>query len=172
MEAARVAALRGHEVTLVDNQPKLGGLLPLAAVLKDVEADDITDLIRWFDTQFNKLGVNVKSGQEITPELLGEFQPDVIIAAGGGKHVVPAITGINSPKVFTSGDLHKKLKGYLRFFSPQAMAGLTKYYMPVGKRVVIIGGRIQGCEIAEFLVKRGRQVAIVDEARKICWATA
>ena len=44
------------------------------------------------------------------------------------------------------------------------MARLTKYYMPLGKRVIIIGGRIHGSEIAEFLVKRGRQVTIVDEA--------
>ncbi len=164
MEAARVAALRGHKVTLVDNQHKLGGLLPLAALVKDVETDDITSLIKWFYIQLKKLGVSIKSDLGLSPELLNELKPDAIIAAGGGKHVLPAITGIENSKVFTSGDLHNKIKTYLRFFSPQTMVRLTRFYMPLGKRVVIIGGRIQGCEIAEFLVKRGRQVTILDEA--------
>jgi 2,4-dienoyl-CoA reductase (NADPH2) len=163
MEAARVAALRGHDVSLVDNQPKLGGLLPLAALVKDVEIDDITSLIRWFYVQLKKLGVRIEQGQDITPEFFSKLQPDVIIVAGGGKHVIPAITGINNPSVIASGTLHKKLKTYLRFFSPQVLAGITRYYLPLGKSVVIIGGQIQGCEIAEFLVKRGRQVTIVDQ---------
>ena len=87
----------------------------------------------------------------------------IIPLAGGGQRVAPALTGINNAGVLTSGVLHKKPRTYLRYISPQMMAGLTKYYLPVGKRVVVIGGRIHGCEIAEFLVKRGRQVSIVDE---------
>lgn len=164
MEAARVAALRGHEVTLIDNQRKLGGLLPLAAMIKDVETDDITSLIKWYYIQLDKLGVDTRSSLEINMELLAKLKPDVIIAAVGGKHTIPAINGIENSTVLSSGVLHKSLKSYLRFFSPQMMSKLTKYYMPVGKRVVIIGGRIHGCEIAEFLVKRGRQVTIIDEA--------
>ena len=164
MEAARVSALRGHDVTLVDKQSKLGGLLPLAALLKDVEVDDIVSVVKWFGIQLRKLGVKVKLGQEVTPEMINELNPDVILVAGGGKHALPALTGIDSPKVVTSAQLHNQLKTFLRFFSPQTLSRLTKYYMPVGKRVVIIGGRIHGCEVAEFLVKRGRQVTIVDEA--------
>ncbi|HTY81213.1 MAG TPA: FAD-dependent oxidoreductase, partial [Dehalococcoidales bacterium] len=162
MEAARVAALRGHEVTLADSQAKLGGLLPLAAMVKDLEIDEITSLIKWFRLQMEKLGVKIDLGREITPELFGKLQPDVIIVAGGGKHAVPSISGIETSKVLTSGALHKQLKSFLKYFSPQLLAALTKLYLPLGKRVVIIGGQIQGCEIAEFLVKRGRQVTIVD----------
>jgi 2,4-dienoyl-CoA reductase (NADPH2) len=56
------------------------------------------------------------------------------------------------------------LKSFLKYFSPQTLAALTRIWLPVGKRVIVIGGRIHGCETAEFLIKRGRQVTILDEA--------
>ena len=52
----------------------------------------------------------------------------------------------------------------MKFIGPKTLRLLTKLWMPIGKRVVIIGGGIQGCELAEFLVKRGRKVTIVDTA--------
>jgi 2,4-dienoyl-CoA reductase (NADPH2) len=64
----------------------------------------------------------------------------------------------------TSGDLHRQVKSFLRFFSPIMLETLTKIWMPIGKRVIIIGGRIHGCEMAEFLVKHSRKVTIVDDA--------
>jgi 2,4-dienoyl-CoA reductase (NADPH2) len=54
------------------------------------------------------------------------------------------------------------LKFFLKFFSPETLRWLSKFYLPIGKRVVVIGGGIQGCELAEFLVKRGREVTLVD----------
>lgn len=164
MEAARVAAMRGHEVTLYDKEPKLGGLLPLAALLKDFEVVEIMDLVRYFQTQFNKLGVRVKLGQEITASMIDKLKPDVVIVAGGGKHTIPTIPGMEGKNVVSSAALHGRLKSYLRFFSPKMLERLTRLWMPVGKRVLVIGGRIHGCEVAEFLVKRGRQVTIVDSA--------
>ena len=164
MEAARVAAIRGHEVYLYDKQPKLGGLMPLAAILKDVEINEMTDVVKWFGIQLRKLGVKVRLGQEVTPAVIAELKPEVIIVAAGGKHSLPDIPGFKSARVTTSSDLHRQLKRALRFFSPQTMEKLTKIWMPVGKKVVVIGGRIQGCETAEFLTKRGRQVTIVDSA--------
>jgi len=164
MEAARCSALRGHEVFLYDKQPWLGGLIPLAALLKDVEVNEMTDLIRWFGAQLKKLGVKVVLGQGVTDEIIREIKPDVIIAAGGGKHTVPEIAGFEDAKVTTSAGLHRRLKTFLRFFSPATLQKLTKLWIPVGKNVIIIGGRIHGCETAEFLVKRGRKVTIVDSA--------
>jgi 2,4-dienoyl-CoA reductase (NADPH2) len=55
----------------------------------------------------------------------------------------------------------------MTFFSPRLLRPLTKVWMPIGKRVVIIGGNIQGCQMAYFLVKRGRKVTIVDTAEEI-----
>jgi 2,4-dienoyl-CoA reductase (NADPH2) len=59
------------------------------------------------------------------------------------------------------------LKNYLAFFSPNAVRSLSKLWMPIGERVVIIGGGIHGCEMAEFLVKRGRKVTMVDTAESM-----
>ena len=53
--------------------------------------------------------------------------------------------------------LHRRLKFALKFFKPETLRKLTKFYMPMGKSVVVIGGAIQGCELAEFLTKRGRK---------------
>jgi pyruvate/2-oxoglutarate dehydrogenase complex dihydrolipoamide dehydrogenase (E3) component len=85
----------------------------------------------------------------------------VVILAVGGKPKNPDIPGINLPNVMTAPVLHSKLKRYLRFFSPQVLQKITQYWVPIGKKAVIIGGEIQGAELAEFLVKRGKKVAIV-----------
>jgi 2,4-dienoyl-CoA reductase (NADPH2) len=164
MEAARVAALRGHEVYLYDKEPKLGGLLPLVALLKDLEIIDIMDLIKWFQLQLAELGVKVKLGQEVDDSIIEQLKPDVVIAAAGGIPGTVSILGLKSAKIMTSGDLHRQVKSFLRFFSPIMLETLTKIWMPIGKRVIIIGGRIHGCEMAEFLVKHSRKVTIVDDA--------
>jgi 2,4-dienoyl-CoA reductase (NADPH2) len=69
--------------------------------------------------------------------------------------------------VLTSQSLHCQLKGYMRFIHPRLLRALTKVWMPIGRTVVIMGGNIQGCQTAEFLVKRGRKVTIVDTAEEI-----
>jgi 2,4-dienoyl-CoA reductase (NADPH2) len=162
MEAARVAALRGHEVILYERMHKLGGLIPVAALVKGLEVEDFLGLGRYLETQIKKLGVKTKLGQEVDASTIEEIKPDVVILAAGGLPTTPEIAGINNRKVISSPTLYHKLKFYLRFLGPRALGWLTKFWMPIGKRVVIIGGRIHGCELAEFLVKRGRKVTIVD----------
>ena len=164
MEAARVAAIRGHEVILYEKEPKLGGLLPLAALVKGLEIEDLPALVRYLKVQITKLGVKIRLGQEVNPSVIEEIKPDVVILAAGGIPAVPDIPGINRRNVVSSADLHRRLKKYLRFFSPKVIRWLTKFWMPIGKRVVVIGGQLHGCEIAEFLIMRGRKVTIVDTA--------
>jgi 2,4-dienoyl-CoA reductase (NADPH2) len=167
MEAARVAALRGHKVTLYEREPKLGGLIPLAALLKDVEIDALLALVRYLKTQIEKVGVTLRLGTEVTPSVLKEFKPDVVVLATGGKHAVVDLRGINRPNVASSSVLHRRLKSWLRFVGPKSMAWLTKLWMPIGKRAVVIGGTIHACELAEFLIKRGRQVTIVHSGETV-----
>ncbi len=167
MEAARVAALKGHEVILYEREPKLGGLLPLAAVVKGLEIEDLTALVGYFKNQITKLGVKIRLGQEVTPGLIEEIKPDVVILATGGIPTVPEITGIDKHNVISTPALHRRLKIYLRFLGPRVLRWLTRFWIPLGKRVVIIGGGIQGCELAEFLIKRGRKVTIVDTAEEL-----
>jgi 2,4-dienoyl-CoA reductase (NADPH2) len=167
MEAARVAALRGHEVFLYDRDHKLGGSMRLAAVVKEFECEEILDTIRYFKTQMNKLGVTIRLGKEVNLSVIKEIKPDVIILATGGLPAIPEISGINHRKVINSSELHRMLKTALRFFGPRTLEQLTKWWMPIGKRVVIVGGALQGCQLAEFLLKRGRKVTLVDTAETL-----
>jgi 2,4-dienoyl-CoA reductase (NADPH2) len=167
METARVAALRGHEVILYEKEHKLGGSMPLAAMVKGFEREDILSLIRYFKTQITKLGVDIRLGKEVDRTVVEEVKPDVLIIAAGGVHNVPEIPGIDRREVITSRALHRRLKGFLRFFNPRVLRWLTNFWMPIGKKVVIMGGNIQGCQTAEFLVKRGRKVTMVDKAEAI-----
>jgi 2,4-dienoyl-CoA reductase (NADPH2) len=167
MEAARIAALRGHKVILYEKETKLGGLMRLAAMVKDIELESILDIIRYFRTQLTKLGVTIRLGKEVNLSVIEEVKPDVVILAAGGAPSVTAIPGINRRKVIDNAQLHRTLKFYMRFFGPKTLERLTRLWMPVGKRVVILGGALQGCQLAEFLVKRGRKVTIVDTAGKL-----
>lgn len=167
MEAAMVAALRGHEVILYEREHKLGGLLPLAAMIKGVEIEDLPALVRYLRTQITKLGVKVELGKEVNLALVEKIKPDVVILATGGTLTVPKIPGINKSNVVSSSDLHRRVKIFLRFLGPRLLRWLTRFWMPIGKRLVIVGGLIQGCEMAEFLVKRGRNVTIVETSNQL-----
>jgi 2,4-dienoyl-CoA reductase (NADPH2) len=164
MEAARVAALRGHDVTLFEKASKLGGLLPVATLVKGTHPEDLPAIIRYLKRQMTRLGVKIILGREVAPAMIEQIEPDVVILATGGIPVLPDIKGIDNRRVICNADLHRKLKFYLRFLGPETLRWLTKFWMPIGKRVVIIGGAIQGCELGEFLTKRGRKVTIVDTA--------
>jgi 2,4-dienoyl-CoA reductase (NADPH2) len=161
LEAARVAALRGHDVILYEKEHKLGGLLPLAALVKGLEGEDLVAFVCYFETQMKKLGVKVNFGEEFTVSTVKKMKPDAVVVASGGTPFVPDMPGIKRKNVVSGPGLHRQLKFFLRFFGPAFLRGLTKLWMPLGKKVVIIGGAIQGAELAEFLVKRGRQITIV-----------
>jgi 2,4-dienoyl-CoA reductase (NADPH2) len=167
MEAARVAALRGHDVTLYEKNSWLGGLMPLASLIKGNEPENIPDLTRYLKTQVEKLGVNIKLGKEFQTTMVKEMKLDVVIVATGGTLTVPNITGLKNPKVLTTPALHHKVKPFLKIFGPSVLGWLTKFWLPVGKHVVVIGGGLHGCEVAEFLVRRGRKVTIVEKSEAI-----
>jgi 2,4-dienoyl-CoA reductase (NADPH2) len=167
MEAARVAALRGHEVLLLEKSRLVGGLMPLAAVVKDVEGEAILDTIRYFERQLKVLGVTRTLGKQVDPESIRDFSPDVVVLATGGVSHVPDIPGIDGPKVLSSSKLHSSLQRALRSLGAKSLERLTKLWMPVGKSVVIMGGGVQGCQLAEFLIKRGRKVTIAEAAATI-----
>jgi 2,4-dienoyl-CoA reductase (NADPH2) len=167
MEAARVAAIRGHDVTLYERSSKLGGYLDLAALVKGIEIEDLPGMVRYLKTQLDKLGVETKLGREVNGTLIDEIKPDVVIVATGGKLTTPEILGIEGKNVVTPPALHRQVKPFLRLFGPRILGWLTHYWLPIGETVVVIGSGLHGCEIAEFLVKRGRKVTIVDTAETV-----
>jgi len=143
MEAARVATLRGHQVTLYEKERKLGGQLILAAI--PPYKKDIRDLTAYMINQLRKLKVKVVLGKAITPEEIKKAKPDVVILAAGVKPLIPSpedILGLDTLKnVVTAEDV---------------LLGKAK----VGNKVFIIGGDLVGCETAEFLADQGKQVTI------------
>ncbi len=163
MEAARVSAIRGHDVTLYEKAPKLGGLLPIAAIVKGPHPEDVPLIADYLDRQIHKLGVKVITGKAADMSVVDQVKPDVVFLATGASATIPPIKGIDRPNVVSGAALHKKLKLATRFVPPYTLRSLTKFYMPLGKNVVVIGGALQGCELAEFLVKRGRNVTIVEQ---------
>jgi 2,4-dienoyl-CoA reductase (NADPH2) len=167
LEAARIAALRGHEVILCEKSTRLGGLLPLASVVKGVEIEDLPAVVNYFERQLHGLGVQIRLGTEATPSAIEEIRPDVVLLATGGIPTEPDIPGIKGRNVVSNAALHRKLKFYLRFLKPGTLRRLTKFWMPVGQRVVILGGTLHGCELAEFLVKRGRKVTVVETSETL-----
>ena len=167
MQAARVAALRGHDVSLWEKGRYLGGSVPLAGVVKGFDVEDVTEVVDFFKKQVAKLGVDVKLGKEFDARSIAEAKPDVVILATGGEPVLPEVSGVEGRNVIRSRDLYGTLRFYLRLLGPKRLRKLTRFWMPVGKRAVIIGGAIQGCQLGEFLVKRGRQVIIVDTEGKL-----
>lgn len=167
METARVAASRGHDVTLYEQEGKLGGSMPLAAMIKGFEREEIMGFVRYLQTQVKKLGVKVNLGTKATPAIVEMVKPDVLVIAAGGKDTTPRIPGIDGRNVLKGSDLHEKLRFFLKFVGPQLLRSLSSIWLPyIGRKVVIIGGRLHGCQTAEFLVKRGRKVTIVDEGPK------
>jgi 2,4-dienoyl-CoA reductase (NADPH2) len=162
MEAARVAALRGHNVVLCEKEPKLGGLLPLAAMVRGTEKEDLPALVNYLKTQISKLGVEVRLGKEVNEAVVKEIKPDVVIVATGGVPVPLTIPGMDRGNVVTSSYFHRMGKTFLKFLTPEVLRWLTKFWIPLGKRVVVVGGSIHGCELAEFLVKRGRKVTLIE----------
>lgn len=166
MEAARVAALRGHQVILFEKE-MLGGSANVAAIVKGEEREKILPFVDYLKVQMAKAGVDVREGKEATKEIVQDLKPNVILVATGGKHSDPDIPGIKNKKVLTGQILHDQLKKYLKLTGAGLMTKLVKQYVPGGKNVVILGGGIHGCQTAEFLVKKGRRVTIVESGPKI-----
>ncbi|NLW90367.1 MAG: FAD-dependent oxidoreductase, partial [Syntrophomonadaceae bacterium] len=168
MEAATVAAQRGHKVTLAEKESRLGGLLVMASMIDE----RIYKLNKYMDRQVRKQGVNVLLGKEVTPQLIDEIKPDVVILAAGSATKVPDIPGINKPLVISSSAMASGKGSFIMSFGYKFMQTslgfsaarefIKRFGMPVGKRVVVLGGDLAGVEIAEFLSRHGKTVTVLD----------
>lgn len=146
MEAARVAALRGHRVTLWDMNQQLGGNL-IPASVPDFK-HDYKLLIDYLSTQLEKLKVDIQLGQEVTPEMIQESSPEVLIIATGAIPIIPAMPGITKNIVANAADVLLARNN-------------------VGESIIVAGGGLIGCETAAFLGGKGKEVTIAEMRSEI-----
>ena len=146
LEAARVAALRGHDVTLFEKTTSLGGQLNIARVppRKEEMRRAAQDLIH----AVCNAGVHLCMGQTRTAEQLKDAGFDAVINAVGAHSAAPRIPGIDSVNV---ADAWKVLAGEQQVYGT----------------VAVIGGGMVGCETAEYLAARGCKVSVIEMMDKI-----
>jgi len=140
MEAATIAARRGHKVTLYEKDDKLGGHLIEASVPPFKK--DIKPLLDRLINELNKTKVEIKSGKEATAETVQRLKPDVVIVATGSSSEIPDIPGVKGDNVTTAIDV---------------LRGKAK----VGQEVVVLGGNEIGAETAVYLAQMGKTATIV-----------
>ncbi|MGR3311077.1 MAG: oxidoreductase, partial [Candidatus Brocadiales bacterium] len=134
MEAARVAALRGHNVTLYEKDDNLGGQLKYAWIPPGRK--EFQNVINFLETQIKKLGVKIKLKQEADTHTIEDEKPNALVIAVGSKPIIPDIPGTKGKNVYLAQDV---------------LDGTAN----VGKDVVIIGGGTVGCETALHIAKMG-----------------
>lgn len=141
MEAALHASERGHKVTLFEQSQQLGGLCRAAAL--PPYKQDLNGIVAWFEQALRaRADIDIRLGEKATVEKIAACHADRVIVATGSRPVVPGFCAEN-PMVHTAESV---------------LYGSTH----VGKKALILGGGLIGCETAEFLAEKGCEVTIVE----------
>lgn len=141
MQSAITASKRGHKVTLIEESDHFGGQAVLASL--PPKKQDTMWAVEWFAGELSRRQVDARLNTKATIELVKEIAPDVVIMAAGSKPWIPPIPGIE--RGLKAWDV---LTGKCESFENQS--------------VVMIGGGIVGCEVAEFVAARGNKVTIIE----------
>lgn len=181
MEVARVAALRGHRVTLCEKGGALGGSVRLSAISYPPNGR----LVRYFENVLATLPVEIRLQTQVDEGFVRTHAPDVVVVATGARWQSLAIPGVDLPHVLDGESLRAMLgagdgplpkgvpvglRAMLRLASrlgitrsPELLTQASRCWMPLGREVLIYGGGLVGIELAEFLSARGRKVTVLEE---------
>ncbi len=139
MQAALTAATRGHKVTLVDKNNKLGGTLQFTDV--DAHKGDLREYKNYLIHQVEKHGVDIRLSTQADITLLEELQPQSIIVASGAQ-----------PRILNTKGAEKAYHATESYYTPEI----------VGNKIVMIGGGLIGCEVALHLAELGKNVTVLE----------
>ena len=144
LEAARVSALRGHDVTLLEKKDILGGNHYIGSL--PVAKHRLSRFIDWSERELKKLGVDVQMKKEADAALVKSMKPDVVFVATGSVPAVPPIPGIDGKNVVTAESV------------------LLDQKANVGNHVVVLGGGEVGLETADTMIEKGiaKKVTVVE----------
>jgi 2,4-dienoyl-CoA reductase-like NADH-dependent reductase (Old Yellow Enzyme family)/thioredoxin reductase len=143
MKAAKILAQRGHDVTLIEKEEELGG--QVALTVKNPFTADWKNLLVYLEAQLKKYGVRIIKGKEAKANEILQMKPDVVIVATGSVGAKEDVPGAEKPLVLTLDEAIKK--------GPDEL----------GDKVVVIGARKWGAELALWLGEEGKEVTLVDE---------
>ena len=141
LEAARVAALKGHRVDLYEKEEKIGGQVNLIFLTPGRE--EFKEAILYYEHQIPKLGINLVLNHPLSAKEIIDMSPEVVIFATGATPSFPDIPGIDSPQVVTAWDV---IKGKCA----------------LGEKIVVLGGGSVGVSTADFLREKGKKVIIIE----------
>ena len=147
MEAAITLADRGHEVILCEKSSTLGGEMKEAKYISFKQ--DMEKLRQVLVNRIAERPIEVRLNTEVTPELAKSIDPDAIIAALGAKPKIPDIPGAGGDNVFYAVGINSRLGS-------------------IGKKAVIIGGGLVGCELSIQLAQEGREVTVLGRNAMLC----
>ncbi len=147
MEAARVAALRGHDVALYEKENRLGGALNMAAVPPGKEK--LNWVTEYYNHELPRLGVALHLGVMVDEATVRASQAEVVILATGSEPATLAVPGADGPNVST------------------AQAVLAGRVTCSGEHIAVIGGGMLGLETAEYLAAQGNVVTVLKRYKGI-----
>ncbi len=147
LQAARVAALRGHEVTVVEKESILGGQFLAAA--SPPKKQDIKGSIETLTREVREAGVKVELGVEASVEKIKDRRPDAVILATGSSPNRLEVKGMNLLPVFSTQDI---------------LLGKKEI---AGQKILIIGGGMAGVETADLLAQQGKKVIVVEMTNQV-----
>ena len=141
IQAALTADLMGHDVTLWEKEDLLGGLARLMHIAPHKK--EMEHVLEYLNHSLGKSRVNVRLGQTADIKNMSAFKPDVVIIAIGSQPILPDIPGMDSSNTIPARSLYKGIE-------------------ISGGKILIVGGGDIGCETAEWLAGKGRQITIVE----------
>jgi len=142
IRCALTAAKRGHEVTVYEKRPYVGGMVYPGSRPKFKE--DLALLLRWFAGELEESGAKLVLGTEVTPDLIDCERPDALVIAVGSEPVMPDVPGIDKPHVVPAVEVLRDVAGF------------------EGSEAVVVGGGDVGCETACHLSDNGFAVTVVE----------
>ena len=145
LAVARVAAMRGHRVTIVEERGHAGGLFRLAAIPPG--RGEMMDIINFLTREIERLGVPLRLNTPLSADLINELNPDAVILASGSLPDMPIIKGLFTTRM----DLCTVI---------EVLEGKI-----TGDRVIIVGGGQAGLVTADYLAEKGRDVAVLNRKR-------